>query len=91
MFSTLSYECRMPAVSAKHTDKPASVASAVTTSLVVPGVDETIDASALHSALNIEDLPAFGGPVITTELPRRAASMIREDASCVALQKSKEK
>ena len=79
----------MPAVSARHIVKPASVASAVTTSRVVPGVDETMDTSELHSALSREDLPAFGGPVIAIELPRRTASIMRDEASCMALQVGK--
>jgi hypothetical protein len=35
--------------------------------------------------LNNEDLPAFGGPEMAMELPRRTASIMRDDASCLAL------
>ena len=65
--------------------RPARDASAVTTSRVVPGVDDTMDTSVLHNALNNEDLPAFGGPEMAMELPRRTASIMRDDASCFAL------
>lgn len=61
--------CLNPAVSATTTLYPSMSSVSSSTSLVVPGVGDTIAASRSASAFSKLDFPAFGGPKIANLIP----------------------
>ena len=69
--STWSSVCRKPAVSTKRRDIPSIFIYSSIESRVVPGISVTIALFSRKRAFIKEDLPAFGRPTITAEIPSR--------------------
>ena len=72
--STRSSLSRRPAVSTSRNGKPSIAAYASIASRVVPGTSVTIARSRPSRALNSDDLPALGGPAMTSSAPSRNRS-----------------
>ena len=70
-----------PAVSTRRIGHPRKSVCASTASRVVPGSSVTSARSVPRSALNSDDLPAFGRPARTSSAPSRSRSAAGADAS----------
>ena len=81
--STAPSASLIPAVSVTITGKPPRSRWTSITSRVVPASSDTMAASRRASAFSRDDLPAFGGPAMTTRKPSRRRSPRRssQDAS----------
>ena len=73
---------RSPAVSEKRIAIPFSANGVSITSRVVPATADTIASSRLANALISVDLPAFGGPAITTDNPSEITSAAGRTSHC---------